>query len=109
MMLENPINVNGCLVLATLFAHKFFHTVASGIIEIVCVNRWLPAVHLGAVNPHVIAVVPLEVPFGVLPDQVAVALKEMSLSNVRIIVANVREPIPGRIEPFPPHVEVSRP
>ena len=59
--------------------HDLLHPLAGGIVKVVGFHRWFSASRLHAKCPHLITVVPGEVPFSVLPDEVAIQIEEVRL------------------------------
>ena len=60
LIFEQPVDVDSHLDLPALFAHQLLHPLAGRIIEVLSVYGGLCINGLRAIDPHAVAVVPLE-------------------------------------------------
>ena len=60
LILKDAVNVDGDFHLPALFAHQLLYPLPTGIIEIMGMDSGFAAVGLGAVDPHPVCIVPLE-------------------------------------------------
>src|SRR5438270_11078451 len=60
VIFKHTINIDSRLELATLVANQLLHALTTRIIKIMGMNRWFRIAHLRAIDPHPIAMIPLE-------------------------------------------------